>query len=430
LALLQIGGLHSVTNINYMCKNNSVSNGQRNLPVGVPDDSLCRALSWEEWDEAENLLKFNNKSRILEYISPSKESVLHRACFVNAPRAIFRLILEANPRGVLAQNAHGATPLHRACRKLPDEKILMLVDACPDATRTLSKRTDTVLHLAVWERRSENVIRTIMEAYPAACLIRNYGTGATPLYLACERSPDEKIIQMLLEACPEAASVRSGGGRVPLHIAVWKKHAPSVIRALLEVDPSLVVAGDNKGDTPIHTFVSTWAEVVNEAWKKRYIAPSADLQTNETDYQMVINVCEILLRAEQDKVNKETIVDEKKGKGEWLALHASIQHNLIPWEFVHLILLQYPEQAKQIDQDGNSTLHLLCASNKAWNEAFFHHLIKSNPGALEMKNNRGQTPFQIASSQAAIDALEKRTSDLDLNLIFNLLVIDPCSLRA
>ena len=80
------------------------------------------------------------------------------------------------------------------------------------------------LHLAVWERRSENVIRTIMEAYPAACLIRNYGTGATPLYLACERSPDEKIIQMLLEACPEAASVRSGGGRVPLHIAVWRGH--------------------------------------------------------------------------------------------------------------------------------------------------------------------------------------------------------------
>ena len=74
------------------------------------------------------------------------------------------------------------------------------------------------------------------------------------LHLACQRTPPADIIQMLLDANPDAVKSRSQPyGELPLHFATGNNMASlEVIRQLVDVDPSTVASQSTLGVSPLH----------------------------------------------------------------------------------------------------------------------------------------------------------------------------------
>ena len=97
-------------------------------------------------------------------------------------------------------------------------------------------------------------VKRILEVAPDSAKIVNKRFGYTPLHIACSNyGVPVEILEMLLEAYPEAAMIRDQYGYVPLH---WEFNTGSIslehINALLEVAPQAAKVAAKSGYTPLH----------------------------------------------------------------------------------------------------------------------------------------------------------------------------------
>jgi len=80
-----------------------------------------------------------------------------------------------------------------------------------------------------------------------------YNAKITPLHYACEQNPTVEVIKALLQAYPAATQRRQEpGGQLPLHSACTWGASAEVIRALLSVSPQSAEACDFLSNLPLH----------------------------------------------------------------------------------------------------------------------------------------------------------------------------------
>lgn len=78
-----------------------------------------------------------------------------------------------------------------------------------------------------------------------------------PLHSACARRPPPSFLRDLLEAYPEAASLKDASGMYPLHYACGNRASKHVIEQLIECFPQAVRESDPQGMLPLH-YIAQW----------------------------------------------------------------------------------------------------------------------------------------------------------------------------
>jgi hypothetical protein len=89
---------------------------------------------------------------------------------------------------------------------------------------------------------SDNVVTTLVEAYPGACCVLDKG-GNLPIHIACQAAhvPD-KVFTLILSMYPEGAYARNLGGMYPLHLAASNRDMETKKIALAALDRGTLYA--------------------------------------------------------------------------------------------------------------------------------------------------------------------------------------------
>ena len=81
---------------------------------------------------------------------------------------------------------------------------------------------------------------------------RKNDRGNLPLHSAASFRAPVEVIEGLLEAYPEAASVTNNYGNLALHFTAWKKGPLDCMKLLLQVFPEGAAQRNNHGNLPLH----------------------------------------------------------------------------------------------------------------------------------------------------------------------------------
>ncbi len=176
------------------------------------------------------------------------------------------------------------------------------------------------------------VVNVILNAYPEAAAEKDY-VGRLPLHYAASNNSNLDIVKLIYRTYPEAAKVKDNNGNLPLHYAANRNENPDVVEIILDPEAA--------------------AEKV----------------------RMLLNVC-------------PEAATEKNNDGN-LPLHVAAKH--YNTEAVKLLLNVCPEAATEKNNDGNLPLH--CAA-KYDNTKAVKLLFKKNPRAIVIKDNNGKTPLE------------------------------------
>ena len=139
----------------------------------------------------------------------------------------------------------------------------------------------------------------------------------TPLHYACERKPPLEVVNALIEANPEAITMRMmPGGTLPLHVACTWHSSPAVVSALLSSDPTTAKVVDELGNRPLHSacFSGTEISIVHDLLATY---PKAVLSRNNQGSQP-IDICRRLKHPNRRAVmtalldKKEYIIAKQK----------------------------------------------------------------------------------------------------------------------
>lgn len=156
------------------------------------------------------------------------------------------------------------------CRRDQWRRILQLLEAKPElalSTMIMDNHiATTIMHQAITSKAQvtvrARVIAMILERTPEAASIRN-GYGSLPLHVITQRNTKmdsqtkERLILLLIHANPKALVEEGGvGRRTPLHIAFTDYISPKLARTIIHFGKAATRLKDRKGWLPIHVACS------------------------------------------------------------------------------------------------------------------------------------------------------------------------------
>ncbi|KAL3923598.1 MAG: hypothetical protein SGILL_001568 [Bacillariaceae sp.] len=176
------------------------------------------------------------------------------------------LLLEFTQSASIADN-EGHLPLHSAIRnELPEELLLTLLKAYPDAVRMkYSDEGFLPLHLAMKYRSGSSFTTALISENDKAPSIKTK-SGFTPLSLALTHGADFVSVFALLDLYRDALKIRDAAGMVPLHIAMMKGSPRTIIMALIEAYPDAISIVNDQGHTPFHSGIAPAVHILQERY--------------------------------------------------------------------------------------------------------------------------------------------------------------------
>lgn len=214
------------------------------------NSELSLALANNDWVRAELIVQEKPQEAcqwvvrhgLFEGVRDAHCLPLHEICCIvscTVPSSTINAILCANlDAAKTRETAYRRLPLHCICRR----SILSSID---------KNHSTSICELS-------NVMRNIINAYPAGCLVPD-DLGRLPLHYALSNNAPDEIIHLLLSANPKAARGVDNRGWTPLHVACSTVGTSiNVIVSLLQECPEAVVLHTKKGSTPIQCVSSQY----------------------------------------------------------------------------------------------------------------------------------------------------------------------------
>lgn len=156
----------------------------------------------------------------------------------------------------------------------------------------------------------------------------------------------------------------------PLHFAVMHKAPIGVLRRLISCFPEALTAKDLRDyyntDTPLH---------------KVCVERNPDVE-----------VIKLLASPEAARVR-----DSGLGR---LALHAHLRRGDARVDIVRILVQAYPESLKEVENDGNTPLNYFLHSFLGFNFQTLQFLVESAPDAVNQPDNQGFTPLHWATRKS------------------------------
>ncbi|XP_044947287.1 ankyrin repeat-containing protein At5g02620-like [Hordeum vulgare subsp. vulgare] len=298
-----------------------------------------------------------------------------------------------------ARNSNGDTPFHCAARAGGVNMLTHLIGLAradgDDARvtgvlRKQNKKGETALHEALRLADKEilkNMVCILMqEDTELACL--PHANDTSPLYLAVSLGHDD--IAYVLHLKNNKLSYSGPHGQNALHVAVLR--GKEITKKLLDWNTHLTKQADQcTGSTPLHIAIS-WGSQSKDVIKLLLTHNKTAAFQRDNSGLFPIHVAAMrrswsTLRVLLDKVPE--CVGLRDGNGQTF-LHVAIEkeHPLVVGSWCHhksIINVQ--------DNHGNSPLHLAAKVGNQW---IFYLLIQNPQVQLDLVNNEGQTPLDIA----------------------------------
>ncbi|KVH90589.1 ankyrin repeat-containing protein At5g02620-like [Cynara cardunculus var. scolymus] len=226
-------------------------------------------------------------------------------------------------------------------------------------TRTMEKRDDTSLHIAVRAGDVDTAMEILSgkdEQELKELLSKTNQSGETPLYVAAEYSCVDLVKEMIKYYDSEAAGIKAKNGFDAFHIAA-KQGDLEVLKVLMEAISELSMTFDQANTTALHT----------------------------ASEQGHIEVVKFLL----DKNCTMATIARSNLK---TALHSSARKGHL--EVVKALLEKVPEIATRADKKGQTALHMAA---KGQNVDIINELIAADNGLINMVDKKENTALHIAT---------------------------------
>jgi hypothetical protein len=196
---------------------------------------------------------------------------LFHVCQAQCPLAVIQAVHQADSSALSKVDGFGCTPLLRFCRgsskntarnlEEMEKTLRYFAKAQPSAFRK-TRRWLPIHVVCSFTKAPPSLIQVVAQAYPPRGLRkRTKPSGQTPLHLASRPSyavgakvVDPKVIEYLIQACPEALEWKDADGMLPLHTSCISRGITySIVNLFVEADLDAIVTQSNSGDTPLHS---------------------------------------------------------------------------------------------------------------------------------------------------------------------------------
>lgn len=359
-------------------------------------------------------LLLEHEPAIARHRDCSMNPLLHKACFVDAPVELIELIIDAYPDGVSKKKGEGCLPLHVACeRGVSVETFKLLLSRFPDAA-TISADTwqgDLPLHECLANRKPIEIILALVEACPEAVSLRNM-LGEVALHVACFLKSSLEIVQQLVQEYPEGVFVQDDDGMIPLHDACMKSDSSlEVVEFLIEKHPEGVRSQDVTLRLPLHCAAETGAplEVVHYLVEEYGDAVTVKDEDGNLPLHKVCSsgASHGVVRMLLDRYNAEECrhsglsIANDDGR---LPLHCySVNAVGIGAVTLQHLMEIYPEAVHVCDRRGMLPLHGACSSTRLVLDKV-RLLVEADLYSIVQKTQNGETPYQLACGVRDRDA--------------------------
>ena len=287
-------------------------------------------------------------------------------------------LLQASPSYAKQRHAKtGLLPLHWALsRQAPYEVINCLVGQYPESIRENDndelKRKPLHLAAAYYSKESKPVVlESVLDAAPDLATVVDE-EGRLPLHIAASSKASKESITILLDAHPDGASRRTKATKLPLHLACEFRAPLETTSALLAAFP-LGAKESSMLKFPLHFAC---------------------------EFKAGIEVVQLLLDAHPDAVFA------KAGADTLLPLHLAAANKASP-DVIELLLLHNADAV--VDRDNNMRLPLHHALERSAPEETIVLLIQTCPETASVQGYFPHLPLHIALeknySVVVIDAL-------------------------
>lgn len=194
---------------------------------------------------------------------PLHFAVAHNKCSFES----IKRLTSAGKEALKTKSKLGSLPLHKALEsKLPEEKILHLIDAYQDGVKEKNRQNNgnLPLSMAISNHASAAVVLRILQLYPEAAAEQN-SLNLFPLLSAIKEDFPFEVIEAIFDSYPEGAGEVDDTERSPLHYAISRGFPSALVEKIIKSFPTNLSKADLNGQLPVHLAGVRLAKV--EVWK-------------------------------------------------------------------------------------------------------------------------------------------------------------------
>ena len=285
-------------------------------------------------------------------------------------------------------------PIHRACEMVgvPVSAIDALIQAFPKSVEEKDQSGRLPIHSACWKNASYDVINRLARFYTKGLSIGDCHQSL-PLHIACQFGASSDVIALLLELCPDAATMKDSFGRTALDVTAYhyNSNKVAVLKLLQRHDhqPSAPLLIDKKSsnsfrDDTSRTFpLSQDNSIVGDT--KLYHLIDAE------KWSEAVERCDA--QPSEAKVWFEELSRDGTTQARLLPIHlACLLHPRV--EIIKALISAFPESVSCRDHGGRLPLH-----SAVWRDAdeeVIEYLINVDKSSVLLRDNEGRLPLHIA----------------------------------
>ncbi|KAG7360584.1 ankyrin repeat domain protein [Nitzschia inconspicua] len=287
---------------------------------------------------------------------------------------------------------------YACCNGASSEVIEFLMEKSniSQSVATLSVRTgETLLHMVCRNNVSHSLIPAMLTRFPDDVAVMSTNTGDSPLHAACEAGASIQNIQPLVLSKNADGTIQmpNKDGNLPLHLLVQRKQSPvdvvdlRVCRYLVDQFPGSLITENLNHETPFDVAISipfrsegSAVQCTCSLPKKRKVDP--------VDYMQLLEVLTPPLPAFQNSRS-----------GLPLPFHYLVtrSNKLAQVEMMMEFLLDhFPKVCHERNLSGELLLHVASRIPRT-SLAIIECLFQQNPDAIQIPNQEGLVPFQVAA---------------------------------
>lgn len=266
----------------------------------------------------------------------------------------------------------------------------------PNDVRYKTSHQATVLHQACLYRTSLDMIELLLNAYPDAIIAQD-SEGWTPLHVALLYGANEELCLLLIRRGGVTKDGRYIGS--PLHLACRHGASAPILQALLNANPAMAVQPNEAGAKPAHLV---WRD-----FRKRSSGYAIEELQEEHVEDLLHRIGWILDAARGRKLQQQSRRRNDETASipslhDVVDLHSELHH------LISIMIRLYPEQCSRRDTKGNLPLHVAASvrpnkgpslsllSFRRNNTDVLDQILHAYPSAANLPDGTGRLPLHLA----------------------------------
>jgi ankyrin repeat protein len=274
------------------------------------------------------------------------------------------------------------------------EEITMQLSSSPQKPLSLKNLGYLLCTALIMPEMSQVCFKTILAVGGSEAASFTDESARTPLHIAALEVADvtsPELIQLLVDAAPEAARQRDVEGLLPIEMLTHK--------ILMKEERLRYITHHPVSSRTGRDLEANWqcAYILVRATQGQKQGLASSSPTTESHLDQVTGISsrhgvDVEEEEEEESTNNAAIPARQ------LMLHACLKANDIPLALIERAMKRYHDQLEEIDELGDLPLHLVAAQGQADDKTddLLDEILNAYPPAACVRNNNGAMPLDLA----------------------------------